>query len=310
MGVINKNPLIKWSGSKRKQAPQIVDNFPTNIDTYYEPFLGGGSVLHELLNRVYEGEIKVKKIVCSDLNKDLILIWNIFKKDSNKLFKYYCEHRQNLFERSGMPSEDVEMTPEYVKAAQTYYYEERDRFNHMQDKEERGLLFFWITKTCFNGLIRYNPKGDFNVPFHVGGRLGQTPEKLEQTIDAWKEVMQGIDIEFRHDSYENVIKDAKEGDVVYMDPPYANFKGMYFINGFSQEKMFDEMRKMNEKNVTWFLSYDGKTGDDDRTENIPKELYKSHTYVNSGASNFKKLKSKTVGTSATDIVYDSLYTNK
>ena len=61
--IANKQVFIKWTGSKRKQAPEIVDNFPKEINTYYECFLGGGSVLHELLNRIYSGEIKYKKII-------------------------------------------------------------------------------------------------------------------------------------------------------------------------------------------------------------------------------------------------------
>lgn len=306
---ITKAPLIKWSGSKRKQAPQIVDNFPEYINIYYEPFVGGGSVVHELLNRIYEGEIQLNEIVCSDLNQDLINIWNIFIKNPNMLYDYYCDHREKLFDRSGLTSYDEKITKDHIKLAQTYYYEERARFNTLKDPIERGLLFFWITKTCFNGLIRYNPKGEFNVPFHVAGGLGQTPENLKKVMDAWQEVMKGVTINFYCESYEKTISQAIKDDIVYMDPPYSNFTGMYFSNYFDKEKMFEEIQKLNDKQVQWFLSYDGKTGKDDRTENVPLELYNKHIYINSGVSNFKKLKSKTVGTSSDDIVYDSLYMN-
>lgn len=308
MSDIIKSPLIKWSGSKRKQAPQIVDYFPKKIHTYFEPFLGGGSVFHEVLNQVYEGSLQVDKFVCSDLNEDLINVWKVFLKDSNKLFDYYCKQREILFSYSGLSSYDDKIDKEHIKAASKFYYEERERFNHMDKNDpERALLFFWITKTCFNGLIRYNPKGHFNVPFHVGGGLGQSPENLEKVINGWKEVMKGQNIEFVCDSYENIIKNAKQFDVVYMDPPYANFVGMYYLSGFDKEKLFYELYCLNSTGVNWYLSYDGKTGDDDRTENVPHNLYSKHVYINSGASNFKKLKSKSVGTSANDIVYDSLY---
>ena len=92
MSDTSKMPFIKWTGSKRKQAPYIVDQFPQNIDTYYECFLGGGSVMHELLNRIYKGEIKCQSIVCCDINKDLIMLWEMLanKEKRQKLFDYYC----------------------------------------------------------------------------------------------------------------------------------------------------------------------------------------------------------------------------
>ena len=308
MSDITKAPLIKWSGSKRKQAPQIVEYFPQHIHTYYEPFLGGGSVFHELLNQVYEGSIKVDRFVCGDLNEDLMNIWKVFLNDSNKLFDYYCDHRDTLFKYSGLTSYDLKIDKDHIKAASKFYYEERERFNHMLKSDpERPLLFFWITKTCFNGLIRYNPRGDFNVPYHVAGGLGQTPENLEKVMDAWKEVMKGQDIQFICDSYDNIIRNAKQFDIVYLDPPYSNFTGMYFANSFDKEHLFYELYCLNSTDVQWFLSYDGKTGEEDRTENVPHNLYSKHVYINSGVSNFKKLKSKSVGTSANDIVYDSLY---
>ena len=307
MSDITKAPLIKWSGSKRKQAPQIVDTFPRVIDTYFEPFVGGASVLHEVLNRVYEGDMEVKKFICSDLNKDLISIWDKFQNNPNELFDYYCKQRETLFKYSGLNSYDDKIDKEHIKAASVFYYEERDRFNHMEkDNPERGCLFFWITKTCFNGLIRYNPKGYFNVPFHVGGGLGQSPENLEKVMEAWTEVMKDQKIFFLNESYECSFAEATNKDIIYMDPPYANFEGMYFLSGFDSNKFFKLIDNLNERNIKWFLSYDGKTGDDDRTEQIPVK-YSNHIYINSGASNFKKLKSKSVGTNPYDIVYDSLY---
>ena len=307
MTFTTKAPLIKWAGSKRKQAPQIVDTFPGKVNTYYEPFLGGGSVFHEVLNRVYDGEMTVNKFVCSDINRDLINFWNHFKDNSNKILDYYCKEREQLFKYSGLSSYDSKIEKENITAASKFYYEERDRLNHMDIKDpERPYLFFWITKTCFNGLIRYNSKGDFNVPFHVAGGLGQTPDNLEKVIDAWSEVMIQQDITFICESYDKILEFSHKGDVVYMDPPYSNFGGMYFVNGFDKDKFFECIENLNDNQVKWFLSYDGKTGEDDRTEKISVK-YSNHIYINSGASNFKKLKSKSVGTNPDDLVYDSLY---
>ena len=70
-------PLIKWSGSKRSQASEIIKYFPKEIDTYYEPFCGGCSVLRTLL----ESNIKVNRYICSDLNTELIELWRLIKSN-------------------------------------------------------------------------------------------------------------------------------------------------------------------------------------------------------------------------------------
>ena len=73
----NIEPVIKWSGSKRKQAEKIISFFPKKIETYYEPFCGGASVFGRLIH----SNISVKRYVISDLNGDLISLWNEIIKD-------------------------------------------------------------------------------------------------------------------------------------------------------------------------------------------------------------------------------------
>ena len=308
---ISKQPFIKWSGSKRKQAPYIVHQFPKEIDTYYEPFLGGGSVLHELLNEIALGNIKVNKIVCSDLNKDLMNIWNLLKDNREELLDYYTENYEKL--RKQVDYKDAkELTHDDIKLIQPVYYENREKYNNMsEDDPERAKLLYWISRTCFNGLIRYNPSGKFNTPFHVGGRYGIKPEELEKVLDSWYSVIEPIKdkISFICGSYDDIIKDAHEGDVIYMDPPYENTGSMYFMaDTFNSEHMYDVIENLTAKNVKILLSYDGTSGKDDRTCNVRK-FYTRHVYVDSGHSSFKKLRSKTVKTNPTDIVYDSLYLN-
>lgn len=82
---IKFQPVIKWSGSKRSQSEEIVNKFPDIIDTYYEPFIGGGSVMFQLLN----SNKKVKRYICSDINEDLISLWNAIKSDTESLCLKY-----------------------------------------------------------------------------------------------------------------------------------------------------------------------------------------------------------------------------
>lgn len=78
-------PCIKWSGSKRSQSDQIISKMPRSIDTYYEPFLGGGSILIKVLT----SNIQVKNYLVSDLNSDLIGLWNCIKSNPLEVFKHY-----------------------------------------------------------------------------------------------------------------------------------------------------------------------------------------------------------------------------
>ena len=313
-------PFIKWSGSKRKQAPYIVSKFPKEINTYYECFLGGASVLHELLNQITCGSISCKHIVCSDINKDLINVWNMFKNPDTrqKLYDGYCELHKAL-KRRGEYIEGTEPNRTHITKCQTLYYEIRQQYNDYIDRNEysdkRTIIFYWITRTCFNGLIRYNPKNNhFNASFHVGGRFGITPNELQSVFESWGCVIDsfiknGGTIEFVNKSYNDVICDAKEGDVVYMDPPYENTTGMYFCKELDTKYFWNVLSKLNTKNVKWLLSYDGLSGDNDATANVPN-IYKTHEYVNSGHSSFKKLKSKSTKEKKNkDVVKDSLYIN-
>lgn len=309
--ISNKQVFIKWTGSKRKQAPEIVNNFPKEINTYYECFLGGGSVLHELLNRIYSGEIKCKKIICCDINPDLIGIWNMLKNNRQELFDYYVSQYNEIIRRGEEAKKITDVSVEITKAMGTLYYENRDKMNNLPvGCEERIKLFYWITRTCFNGLIRYNPKGKFNASFHVAARNGVSPAELKKTFDAWGKVIDNVDIEFYCKNYDEVISDAKEGDVIYMDPPYENVTGMYFAGTFDNKSMFDIIRDLTKNNIKVFLSYDGKSGSTDYTsDSVPSDLFVRHIYVNSGHSSFKKLKSKSAGTDNKAMLYDSLYIN-
>jgi DNA adenine methylase len=82
-------PAIKWSGSKRSQSKLLITYFPSKIKTYYEPFCGGCSMLRALM----ESDIEVENYICSDINNDLIDLWNRIKENPNDLIESY-EHKK------------------------------------------------------------------------------------------------------------------------------------------------------------------------------------------------------------------------
>lgn len=269
-------PVIKWSGSKRSQAEKILTFFPKEIDTYYEPFCGGASVLRRLL----DSDIKVNHYVCSDLNSGLIDLWNEVINNPLEVYFYY----KKLWNELNI-DDDKQRKKEY-------FVNVRDRYN----KEHNPLDFMFIMRTTTNGMPRYNRNGEFNNSFHVT-RNGIIPETFEKIIFEWSQLLKQNDVKFISCSYED-IKPTKN-DFLYLDPPYANTKGMYY-GTIDYEKFWNYLRSLLCK---YALSFDGKSGDIDNTWNVPEDVYTRHEYLLSGNSSFKR----TIGKSNDSIVYESLY---
>lgn len=269
-------PVIKWSGSKRSQAEKILTFFPKEIDIYYEPFCGGASVLRRLL----DSDIRVKHYICSDLNSGLIDLWNEIINNPLEVSSYYKKLWNEL------------NTDDDKQRKKEYFANVRDRYN----KEHNPLDFMFIMRTTTNGMPRYNRNGEFNNSFHVT-RNGIIPETFEKIIFEWSQLLKQNDVKFISCSYED-IKPTKN-DYMYLDPPYANTKGMYY-GTIDYEKFWDYLRQLP---CRYALSFDGKSGDIDNTWNVPKDIYTTHEYLLSGNSSFKR----TIGKSNDSIVYESLY---
>lgn len=263
-------PVIKWSGSKRTQSEVIKSYLPETFDTYYEPFVGGGSMLYA---------IKPAKSVCGDICVPLIDLWNEIKKAPDKLADEY-EMRWKRLQEEGY----------------TAYYEIRDDFN--REKSPYDLMF--LSRTCVNGLIRFNDKGEFNNSLHHS-RPGINPETLRKIILDWSEHIQGTT--FVAKDYASTTEKAKPGDIVYLDPPYFHTKGRYF-GTIDYDRFLEYLYDLNERGIKYMLSFDGKRGDEDYTVDLPKELYKRHILIPSGNSTFRKVIDK-----ETEKVFESLYLN-
>jgi len=256
------SPVIKWSGSKRHIAKDIIEYFPKTVNTYYEPFIGGGSVLGRML---YIQDTVAQRYVAGDTCSHLICLWNMVQHKPCELIQHYTQEWERL-----------------QTCGQTVYYEVRQRFNNTHLPED--LLF--LSRTCMNGLIRFNEKGEFNSSFHIG-RPGIHPDKLSQIVGTWSSAVQ--DVSFVCADYEETTKDATGEDIVYLDPPYMGTKGMY-AGKFDHGRFFSYLEKLNHRGVHWVLSYDGKRGERDMTADVPKHLYKRHLYLESGGSSFSRIK--------------------
>ena len=176
-----------------------------------------------------------------------------------------------------------------------YFGEIRDRLN----KEHNPLDFMFIMRTTTNGMPRYNKNGEFNNSFHVT-RNGIVPETLSDIVLEWSELLNKYNVQFKVQDYLEV--KANKEDFLYLDPPYAATKGMYF-GGLDKDKFFDWLRNLD---CGYLLSYDGISGEIDNTYKLPEDLYDKHIYLRSGNSSFKR----TIGKSNDSIVYESLYIKK
>jgi len=264
------NPVIKWSGSKRSQAERIKKFLPESFDKYYEPFIGGGSMLYA---------INPEKAVCGDICRPLIDLWNKIKDEPEQLayeYKVKWEKLQN--------------------EGYQVYYKIRDDFNKEHKPED--LLF--LSRTCVNGLIRFNAQGEFNNSFHHT-RPGIAPERLEKIIYDWSGHIQSAD--FYAQDYFVTTQNASARDLVYLDPPYFHTKGRYY-GKIDFEKFFDYLDELNHRGIRYMLSFDGTRGEDDFSVELPEGLYKRHEMIPSGNSSFKKVMDK-----EKKQVFESLYLN-
>lgn len=263
-------PVIKWSGSKRTQSEKIKSLFPESFETYFEPFIGGGAMLYA---------INPPKSICGDICIPLIRLWREIRDNPTNLAEAY-RVRWNKLQQEG-----------YVA-----YYEIRNSFN--RDKSPYDLMF--LSRTCVNGLIRFNEKGEFNNSFHHS-RQGINPDRLAKIINDWS--LRVKNTEFMAKDYMITTESAKSGDVVYLDPPYFHTKGRYF-GTIDFDRFLGYLEDLNYRGVKYLLSFDGKRGNKNLTVKLPRELYKRHLLIPSGNSTFKKVIDK-----KNEKVLESLYLN-
>jgi DNA adenine methylase len=203
-------PFLKWVGGKTQIIDTVVEKFPSSMDNYYEPFLGGGSVLITFLNLVKEGKIIVKEnVYASDANGSLINVYQSIQRDSKGLY----EHLKKLYdEYSSMTvMKDDKKKRKTIISKEAYYYQQREKFNN---SKEKAALFIFLNKTGFRGLYRESKNG-FNVPF--GNYDNVTCITLEELTNLQELFKSDI---FEKKDFREALKSVSDEDFVYLDPPY------------------------------------------------------------------------------------------
>lgn len=203
-------PVLKWVGGKTQLLEHIRERVPSNFNTYYEPFIGGGAVLFDLAP---------KNAVVGDMNKELINLYEVIKSSPDALVKSLGMHINS---------------PEY-------FYELRalDRDHKSYSKLSpvlKASRIVYLNKTCYNGLFRVNSRGELNAPFGYY----KNPNYCDvDNIKALSQYFNKNNVVFLQGDFEEIVASAQKGDFVYFDPPYdpvsasASFTG-YSAGGFGR----------------------------------------------------------------------------
>ena len=226
-------PFVKWVGGKRQLLRQFrelglypPEDFNPITNTYYEPFVGGGAVFFDLLPKNAE---------LSDLNNELVTTYNVIKNHVDELIQSLQKH---VYDKE-------------------YYLEVRAKKIEDLSDVEVASRFIFLNRTGFNGLYRVNKSGQFNVPF---GRYNNPVICDEDNLRRVSDALQGVTI--THRDYKNVLKTAKSGDFIYLDPPYYPINATssftsYTAEGFlekEQTELRDTFVKLHEKGCFVMLS--------------------------------------------------------
>ena len=286
---MSQKPFLKWVGGKTQILSSILSRFPTTIHNYYEPFLGGGSVLLGVLS---SNLITITgKVYAYDANLSLIWVFKHIQSSPSELWTFIELYIKKYDSITGV---EINRKPDGENSAmgskESYYYWLRGRFNQLDKTSlECAAIFMILNKTCFRGMYREGPNG-FNVPF---GHYKTTPtiitKSMLDTISVLiKDVVfeckdfreslgeiPGIEVVVNGDNVKNgednkvvdgkvvdgKVMDWEDIDFVYLDPPYAPISTTSFVGytkgGFSLEMhqdLFKLIKRLDKKSVKWLMS--------------------------------------------------------
>ena len=254
-----KSQLLKWIGNKQRIAHEIVSFFPERFGTYHEPFLGSGGVL---------GVLAPKKAEASDSFEALVGIWTELKERPENLKKWYSDRLDVM-----------------SKGNKTERYEEiKASYNRRANPAD--LLF--LSRSCYGGVVRFRMNdGYMSTP--CGIHMPISSQSFAGRVDEWHRRIKGTD--FFQREYEESIARAREGDVIYCDPPYSYSQAiLYGAQNFDLDDLFRAIELAKKRGVFVALSIDGskKSGNHACEFKFPANLFVREVAVNLGRSMLRR----------------------
>lgn len=248
-----------YQGSKRAIAKHILAHFPDDTRRLIEPFCGSGAV-----SIAASASGAVEKITLNDFNKPLIDLWKEILERPAQLADAY-----------------EELWREQHPDKKEYFFRIRDEFNSTHAPPHLLYLLARIVK----GAIRYSSSGSFNQSAD-NRRSGMHPDTMRRNIFGVSGLLSGKTtlsaVDFRE-----AVEEAEEQDVVYMDPPYQGTsftRDHRYLNGLRYDDFVDALLVMNQKRISYIISYDGITGDKTHGKPLPGALSLRHLRVRAGRS--------------------------
>ena len=219
------NPVLKYRGGKSREIPRFVQYIPNNYNRYIEPFLGGGAVYFYL---------EPENAILNDLNVRLMTFYTQLR-NNYPLMRQQLDVIQHIYEvnQAAYRRLKAQAVPEVrvPNENEELYYQMRELFNHPDDTYLDGVLYFFINKTAYSGMIRYNNNGEYNVPF------GRYPNLNTHLItQQHSDLLQNAEL-FNLD-YSAIFDMAEADDFIFLDPPYDcifnDYGNIDLMNGFDE----------------------------------------------------------------------------
>ena len=218
-------PFIKWVGGKSQLIDQLDMQLPADFGnwenaTYIEPFVGGGAMLFYMLQRYPN----IEHAVINDINPDLVTCYRTVRDNPKQLIESLAD-----IEMAYLALETEERRKDFFMAV-------RERYNEKNlDPIENTTKFFFLNRTCFNGLYRVNKKGLFNVPF---GKYSNPTICDPETILKDSELLQRVEI--LNGDFEATFEYAQGNSFFYFDPPYRPLSDTSSFNDYAKESFNDD----------------------------------------------------------------------
>lgn len=248
-----------YQGSKRGIAKDILPHFPADVQCLIEPFCGAGAIS---IAAVTHG--LAKSFVLNDLNEPLMNLWIEILERPNQLVDAY----EKLW---------FAQHPDRKE----YFFRIRDEFNHSHKPHHLLYLLARIVK----GAVRYSSEGLFNQSAD-NRRSGMKPNTMRKNIIGVSQLLVQKTMVASVDFREVVFK-AKTEDLVYMDPPYQGTsftRDHRYFNGLTYDDFVEALMEMNERSISYIISYDGITGEKAHGKHLPNSLSLEHLHIHAGRS--------------------------
>ena len=218
-GIHGAKPFLKWVGGKRSLLPQIGAAMPQSFNRYFEPFVGGGAVFWDMLSK----QNRLSGYHINDANADLTTCYRVIRDDVESLI--------DTLESGDFQNDE----------SCFYVWRNLDRDDSYTSLPEviRAARFIFLNRICFNGLCRYNAKGQFNASF---GRYTAPFAPDVETLRHCAKALNEAEVTVSTGCFSALLDEISEGDFVYLDPPYVPHSATADFTGYTAQKFDWQMQ--------------------------------------------------------------------